>query len=131
MELFHGGTPPAPNAGGIGQHTATLRPAIGLDRDQCLEARRLKRQDPALSAADIANRLGAGATETAVLLALATLRTKNLRPTRRSANVTLEAMDFLRGEQCEGERIWQVGDRLIAELIRLRAIVAALPGQSG
>jgi hypothetical protein len=80
---FHGGTPPAPVAGGIGRHTTSLRPAISLDRDQCKEARRLKRQDPELTAADIAARLGGGATEDAVMLALATLRTKNLRPTRR------------------------------------------------
>jgi hypothetical protein len=130
---FHGGTAPALDAGDIGGHTVSLRPAIDLDKDQCNEARRLKRADPALSAADIASRLDEGATEGAVLLALAMLPTKNFRPARRSANVTLEAVDFLRVEQHERGRVWQTADRLIAELTQLRVIVrrcrpAARPG---
>jgi hypothetical protein len=118
---FRGGTPPALDAGDIGQHTTRLRPAIGLDKDQCNEARRLKRTDPALSAADIAARLGAGATEGAVTLALATLRTRNMRPTRATINASIEAAEFLRRERRQGERIWEVEDRLLGELVQLRA----------
>jgi hypothetical protein len=128
---FYGGTAPAPDAGGIGQHTARLRPAIGLDKDRCTEARRLKRADPALSAADIAGRLGEGATEGAVLLALATLRTKNMRPTRATINASIEAAEFLKAERRQGERIWEVEDRLLAELIRLRGLVAGASGRHG
>jgi hypothetical protein len=66
-----------------------------------------------------------------VLLALATLRTKNLRRTRTTANLILESVEFLRREQREGERIWQAADRLIAELAQLRTVVAGSTGRAG
>jgi hypothetical protein len=128
---FYGGTAPALDAGDIGQHTTRLRPAICLSKDECSEARRQKRADPSLSAADIAGRLGEGATEGAVLLALATLRTRNMRPTRATINASIEAGEFLKRERRQGERIWEVQDRLLGELVTLRGLVAGASGRGG
>jgi hypothetical protein len=66
-----------------------------------------------------------------VLLALATLRCRNPRRTRATVNLTLEGAAFVKAERREGERIWEVGDRLFGELRRLRAAVADASGRRG
>jgi hypothetical protein len=123
---FSKGTPPAPSCGEASPYTAFLRPRIGLTVDQSEAARRLKRQNPDLSAADIAGQLGAGATEADVRLALATLRTKNPRRSRVTLNATVEAGDFVERENRNSEPRWQTVDRLFGELATLRAVVAGL-----
>ena len=115
-------TPPAPGCGATSPYTAALRPRIGLSPEACEAARRAKRENPDATPAEIAAQLGAA--EADVVLALATLRSRNPRRTRGTINGTLEAEDFIRREGRNDEPVWQTLDRLLGELAQLRAIVA-------
>ena len=99
-----------------------LRPRIGLSPERCDLARRAKRVNPDATPAEIAAQLGAA--EADVVLALATLRSRNPRRTRGTINGTLEAEDLIRREGRNDEPVWQTLDRLLGELAQLRAIVA-------
>jgi hypothetical protein len=125
------GTPPEGRAGDASPNTAALRPRIGMDHNRCEIARRMKREDPDLTPGQIAARLGGDASELSVALALATLRCRNPGRTRATVNLTLEGAAFVKAERHEGERIWEVGDRLFGELRRLRAAVADASGRRG
>lgn len=124
-------TPPAPNCGAPSPFTEALRPPIGLTPDQCHAARRIRRRDPHAAPATIAAQLGEGTTETAVLLALSTLRCPNPRRSRTTINATIEAGAFVEQEGANGEARWQTLDRLFAELAQLRAIVAGWSAEAG
>jgi hypothetical protein len=52
-------------------------------------------------------------------------------PSRATVNMTLEAGEFLQQERRQGEAVWQTADRLIEELVRLRAVVAGLGQRPG
>jgi hypothetical protein len=104
-------------------YTQALRPPVRLDVERQDAARRLKRQHPEWTPAEIAAQVGA--EEADVLLALATLRTRNPRPTRATLNLPLPAAAFVRAEAMPGETLGQAADRLLAELRQLRAAVGA------
>ena len=89
-------------------------------------ARHLKRRNPDRTPAEIAGMLGEDVTGEAVSAALATLRTRNPRRSRSSINATVEAAGLVEGEGLPGEARWQTMDRLLAELLRLRAVVAGI-----
>lgn len=125
------GTPPQPRASNLSAVTASLRPRIGMDHNRCEMARRMKRADARLTAAEIAGRVGGGATEQDILLALATLRSRNPNPSRVAINATVEAGQFLKEQRREGERLWETTDRIFGELRRLRALVGSASGQAG
>jgi hypothetical protein len=125
------GTAPESRAGDGSPNTAALRPRIGMEPARCEAARKLKRDRPDMTPAQIAARLGGGATEVDVMLALATLRCRNPGRSRATVNLTLEGAAFVKAERQEGERIWETGDRLLGELRRLRAAVAAASGRDG
>jgi hypothetical protein len=84
-------------------------------------ARRMKREDPEATPAQIAARLGDDVAEMDVVLALATLRSRNPRPGRVTVNATPEAAAFVAREAASGEPRWATLDRLLAELVQLRA----------
>lgn len=112
--------PPAPNCGVVSPLTEALRPPIDLSIDMATSARRLKRQDHTLTAAEIAVRLG-GASEEAVRQALATMRTRVSRPTRRTLNIGVLEHQFVGAHRLNSEPIWRTVNRLLNELITLRA----------
>lgn len=111
--------PPAPNCGVVSPLTEVLRPPIGLSKDMADQVRRLKRRDHTLTSAEIAARLG-GVLEEAVRQALATMRTKVSRPTRRTLNIGVLEHQFVEAHRLNGEPIWQTVNRLLNELIMLR-----------
>lgn len=110
--------PPAPNCGMVSPLTEVLRPPIGLSKDMVDQARRLKRHDHTLTTAEIATRLG-GVSEEAVRQALATMRTRAKRPTRRTLNIGVLEHQFVEAHRLS-EPIWQTVNRLLNELITLR-----------
>jgi hypothetical protein len=111
--------PPAPNCGAVAPLTEALRPAVELTKEQAAHARRLKRRDHGLTAAEIAARLG-GAPDEVVLRALATIRTRVRRPTRRTLNVGVLEHQFVEAHRQNGEPVWRTMDRLLNERIALR-----------
>jgi hypothetical protein len=111
-------------------YTQSLRPVIGLDPLLAAQARRLRRRHPELDAAEIAARLGEDVTEGAVLLALATLRTRRPMPRRATLNVPPAVAAFVRTEAREGEVMGRTVDRLLAELRTLRRQVAETRGHA-
>ena len=52
------GTPPAPSCGATSPYTTVLRPPVGLSREVCEAARRLKKRHPDATPAEIAEQLG-------------------------------------------------------------------------
>jgi hypothetical protein len=97
--------------------TEALRPAIGLSKEMAERARRLKKRDHALTTAEIAVRLG-DVSEEAMRQALATMRTRTRRPSRKTLNIEHQ---FVEAHTRSGEAIWQTVNRLLNELIGLRA----------
>jgi hypothetical protein len=81
----------------------------------------MKREEPDATPAEIARRLGDDVAEMDVVLALATLRSRNPRPGRVTVNATPEAAAFVAREAASGEPRWVTLDRLFAELEHLRA----------
>jgi len=110
--------PPAPNCGAVSPLTEALRPSIGLTKEMADQARRLKRRDHTLTTVQIAAKLG-GVPEQAVRQALATMRTKAKRPTRRTLNVGVLEHQFVAAHRLGGEPIWQTVNRLLNELYHL------------
>ena len=122
--------PPAPNCGMVLPLTEALRPSIGLSKDMADQARRLKRRDHTLTTAEIAARLG-GMSEEAVRQALATMRTRASRPTRRTLNIGILEYQFVEAHTLSGEPIWQTINRLLNELITLRVENLVLRARKG
>jgi hypothetical protein len=86
-----------------------------------MRARRLRRRGHEVG--DIATRLGV--KEEQVKQALATMRTRKPKPSRRSLNVTLAAHRFVVAEAEPGEPCWETVDRLFGELALRRVFAAA------
>jgi hypothetical protein len=61
--------------------------------------------------------------------ALVQMRSPRPETTRGTLNVTLAAHRFVLGERQGEEPLWQTMDRLLDELIRLRAAAAPQPAQ--
>ena len=114
------GKPPGSGAGTISHRTERLRPTLALDPKQVAEARRLRRagQEPG----EIALALDVAVDE--VEKALMQMRSPRPETTRGTLNVTLAAHRILMAERQGNEPVWQTMDRVVDELLRLRAAAA-------
>lgn len=72
-----------------------------------------------------------GHPEESVELACASLRTPNPSRTRATLNVTLETHDFVHSQRRNGEPVWLATERLLTELVMLRAEVLGLRARVG
>jgi hypothetical protein len=111
------GQPPGSGSGEMSRRTQLLRPAIQLTLREAAQARRLRRQGHAPEA--IAAALGLALEE--VEKALVQMRSPRPETTRGTLNVTLAAHRLVMAERRDDEPIWQTMDRLLDELLRLRA----------
>jgi hypothetical protein len=111
------GKPPGGGAGEISRRTEALRPAIALTPQQVQAARALRRSG--LAPDIIAEKLGAPLDE--VEKALVQMRMPRPETTRGTLNVTLAAHRLVMAERRGDEPIWQTFDRMLDELLRLRA----------
>ena len=111
------GKPPGSGSGEMSKRTESLRPPIMLDPRQTAEARRLRRAGHEPDA--IASALGAPLEE--VEKALLQMRSPRPETTRGTLNVTLAAHRVIMQERRGDEPVWQTVDRLVDELLRLRA----------
>ena len=111
------GKAPGSGSGEMSRRTQALRPAIGLSPAQIVAARRLRRAGAEPDA--IAAQLGLPQDE--VEKALVQMRSRRPETTRGTLNVTLAAHRLLMTERRGDEPVWQPVDRLLDELLRLRA----------
>jgi hypothetical protein len=101
----------------MSRQTQRLRPAIGLSPRQAGEARRLRRAGA--EAAAIAAAMALPVEE--VEKALVQMRSPRPETTRGTLNVTLAAHRLIMGERRGDEPLWVTMDRLLDELLALRA----------
>ena len=120
MEAFHG-KPPGGGAGEMSRRTERLRPAIALRPAQVAEARRLRRLGA--EPEQIATALGMAMVE--VEKALVQMRSSRTETTRGTLNVTLAAHKVFLAERVGDEPLWKTVDRVVGELLQLRAEKAA------
>ncbi len=111
------GKAPGSGSGEMSRRTQALRPAIGLTPAQITAARQLRRGGIEPDA--IAEQLGLPLDE--VEKALVQMRSRRPETTRGTLNVTLAAHRLLMAERRGDEPIWQTVDRMLDELLRLRA----------
>ncbi|MBS0644723.1 MAG: hypothetical protein JSS43_33060 [Proteobacteria bacterium] len=111
------GKPPGGGAGEISRRTEALRPSIALTPQQVQAARTLRRSG--LAPEIIAEKLSAPLDE--VEKALVQMRMPRPETTRGTLNVTLAAHRLVMAERRGDEPIWQTFDRMLDELLRLRA----------
>ena len=111
------GKAPGSGSGEMSRRTQALRPAIGLTPGQITAARQLRRAGIEPDA--IAAQLGLPLDE--VEKALVQMRSRRPETTRGTLNVTLAAHRLLMAERRGDEPIWQTVDRMLDELLRLRA----------
>ncbi|UFN50402.1 hypothetical protein LPC08_07225 [Roseomonas sp. OT10] len=116
MPSFKGKAPGA-GAGEISRRTQALRPSIALQPKQRDKARQLRRQG--LEPAQIAEALNVPLEE--VEKALVQMRMPRPETTRGTLNVTLAAHRLVMQERKGNEPIWVTMDRMLDELLRLRA----------
>jgi hypothetical protein len=119
------GKPPGSGSGEMSRRTAALRPAIALDPAAATRARSLRRQG--MEPAAIAARFGVALEE--VEKALVQMRSPRPETTRGTLNVTLDAHRLVMAERRGDEPLWRTMDRMLDELLRLRA-AAARRGQA-
>jgi hypothetical protein len=111
------GKPPGSGSGEMSRRTQALRPSIALTPAEAGKARSLRRRGEAPP--DIAARFGVPVEE--VEKALVQMRSPRPETTRGTLNVTLAAHRFVMAERQGDEPLWQTIDRIVDELIRLRA----------
>lgn len=111
------GKPPGSGSGEISRRTRLLRPAIALSEKQVTEARRRRRAGA--EPQSIAEAMGLPLDE--VEKALVQMRSPRPETTRGTLNVTLAAHRLVMNERIGDEPLWQTMDRLVNELLRLRA----------
>lgn len=104
----------------MSRRTAALRPAIALTPEEATKARALRRKGA--EPETIADRLGAPLAE--VEKALVQMRSRRPETTRGTLNVTLAAHRLVMAERQGEEPLWRTMDRLLDELLRLRAQAA-------
>jgi hypothetical protein len=111
------GKPPGSGSGEMSRRTQALRPSIALTPAEAGKARSLRRkgQEPAAIAAAF------GVPVEEVEKALVQMRSPRPETTRGTLNVTLAAHRFVMAERKGDEPLWQTIDRLLDELIKLRA----------
>jgi hypothetical protein len=114
------GKPPGSGSGEMSRRTAELRPAIALDPAQAGKARSLRRQghEPPTIAAHF------GVPVEEVEKALVQMRSPRPETTRGTLNVTLAAHRLVMAERQGDEPLWRTIDRMLDELLRLRAAAA-------
>ncbi len=114
------GRPPGSGAGEMSRRTERLRPTLGLAPAQVALARRLRRagHEPE----QIAEALSVALDE--VEKALMQMRSPRPETTRGTLNVTLAAHKVFLAERIGNEPLWQTVDRVVDELLRLRAAAA-------
>ena len=115
------GKAPGSGSGEMSRRTQLLRPAIALSDKQVTEARRLRRAGA--EPEEIAAAMGLPRDE--VEKALVQMRSRRPETTRGTLNVTLAAHRLIMRERIGDEPIWQTMDRMVDELLRLRAAAAA------
>ena len=111
------GKPPGSGSGEMSRRTQALRPTIALTPQEAAKARSLRRRGEEPEA--IARHFGVPVEE--VEKALVQMRSPRPETTRGTLNVTLAAHRFIMTERRGDEPIWQTMDRLLDELLRLRA----------
>jgi len=111
------GTPPGNGAGEISKRTEALRPTILLTPKQASEARRMRRMG--MAPEDISAAMGQPLDE--IEKVLVQIRMPRPETTRGTLNVTLAAHRLIMRERRGDEPIWTTVDRLLDELLRLRA----------
>jgi len=114
------GKPPGIGSGDISHRTQALRPSIALTPNEAAKARALRRRGDDPTA--IATRFGVPVEE--VEKALVQMRSPRPETTRGTLNITLAAHRFVMAERIDDEPLWQTFDRLVDELLRLRAATA-------
>lgn len=114
------GKAPGSGSGEMSRRTVLLRPHIGLTPVQQTQARRLRRAGAEPDA--IAEALSLPVEE--VEKALLQMRSPRPETTRGTLNVTLAAHKLIMKERVGDEPIWQTMDRMLDELLRLRAAAA-------
>ena len=114
------GKAPGSGSGEMSRRTQLLRPSIALSDKQVTEARRQRRAgaEPDTIAAAM------GLPRDEVEKALVQMRSPRPETTRGTLNVTLAAHRLIMKERVGDEPIWQTMDRMVDELLRLRAAVA-------
>jgi hypothetical protein len=115
------GRPPGNGAGDISKRTEALRPVIMLAPKEAAEARQMRRAGQ--SPEEIAAIMGKPLDE--VEKVLVQMRMPRPETTRGTLNVTLAAHAFVMRERRGDEPIWTTVDRLLDELLRLRAMQAS------
>ena len=115
-----GGKPPGSGSGEMSRRTQLLRPPILLNERQVAEARRMRRAGAEPEA--IADSMALPRDE--VEKALVQMRSPRPETTRGTLNVTLAAHRLIMRERVGDEPIWQTMDRMLDELLRLRAAAA-------
>lgn len=120
MTGFRGKAPGA-GSGEMSRRTQALRPVIALDPKQAARARRMRRAGAEPSA--IAEALSMPVEE--VEKALVQMRSPRPETTRGTLNVTLAAHRLIMQERRGNEPIWQTVDRMLDELLSLRAAAAS------
>ena len=126
MAAFHG-EPPGGGAGEMSLRTERLRPAIALRPAQVAEARRLRRLGA--ESEQIATALGVAFAD--VEKALVQMRSHRPETTRGTLNVTLAAHKVFLAERVGDEPLWKTVDRVVGELLQLRAEKAASASSAG
>lgn len=114
------GKAPGSGSGEMSRRTVLLRPHIGLTPAQQTQARRMRRAGAEPEA--IAEALSLPFEE--VEKALLQMRSPRPETTRGTLNVTLAAHKLIMKERVGDEPIWQTMDRILDELLRLRAAAA-------
>ena len=114
------GKPPGSGAGTMSQRTERLRPSLALDPKQVAEARRLRRAGHEPEQIAAALELPVDEVEKALMQ----MRSPRPETTRGTLNVTLAAHRILMAERQGNEPVWQTMDRIVDELLRLRAAAA-------
>ncbi len=115
------GKAPGSGSGEMSRRTQLLRPSIALSAKQVSEARRMRRAGAEPDA--IAEAMALPRDE--VEKALVQMRSARPETTRGTLNVTLAAHRLIMKERIGEEPIWQTMDRMLDELLRLRAAAAA------
>ena len=111
------GKAPGSGSGEMSRRTQLLRPAIALSDREVTAARRMRRAGAEPDA--IAASLSLPIEE--VEKALVQMRSARPETTRGTLNVTLAAHRLIMRERVGEEPIWQTMDRMLDELLRLRA----------
>lgn len=114
------GKAPGSGSGEMSRRTQLLRPSIALSAKQVSEARRMRRAGAEPDA--IAEAMALPLDE--VEKALVQMRSARPETTRGTLNVTLAAHRLIMKERIGEEPIWQTMDRVLDELLRLRAAAA-------